>query len=164
MRYVMRQRLWAFGDDFTIKDDNGRDAFFIDGRIFSIGDKLSFQNTHGQEEAFIQQKLLAWGPTYEVYRSGQLAATVRKALFTVFRARFSIDVPGPDDLEAQGDFLDYEYAFQRAGQPVAQVSKQWFSWSDTYGIDIAEGEDDVLILASAVVIDMASHDETQRSE
>jgi len=38
---------------------------------------------------------------------------------------------------------------------VATVSKQWFTFTDTYGVDVAAGEDDVLILASSVVIDMA---------
>jgi uncharacterized protein YxjI len=73
-----------------------------------------------------------------------------------------LDVPGPDDLEAQGDFLDHEYAFERQGVPVAQVSKQWFSWTDTYGVDIADEGDAVLILAAAVVIDMVCHQESRR--
>jgi uncharacterized protein YxjI len=117
----------------------------------------------GNELAFIQQKLLSWGPTYEIYRDGALAAVIKKALFTLFRARFSVDVPGPDDLEAQGDFFDYEYVFSRHGNEIARVSRRWFSFSDTYGVDIADGEDDILILASAVVIDMVSHDETRTS-
>ncbi len=66
-------------------------------------------------------------------------------------------MPGPDDLTAEGDFLDHEYSFTRAGRAVAQVSEQWFSWSDTYGVEIADGEDDVLIVASTVVIDMVCH-------
>ena len=70
-----------------------------------------------------------------------------------------MDVPGPDDLLAEGDFLDHEYTFSRHGQRVAAVSKRWFSWTDTYGVDVAEGEDDVLVLASTVVIDMACHRE-----
>jgi len=65
-------------------------------------------------------------------------------------------------LEAQGDFLDHEYTFERHGEEVAAVSKRWFSWTDTYGVDIAKGDDDVLILASAVVIDMVCHQESKR--
>ena len=42
---------------------------------------------------------------------------------------------------------------------MARVSQQWFSWTDTYGVDVAEGEDDVLILSSAVVIDTICHDD-----
>ena len=157
MRYIMKQRLFSWGDDFFIKDESGRDAFFVDGKAFSLGNQLSFQDLAGNELAFIKQRLLSWGPTYEIYGGGQLYAVVKKELFTFFKCRFTVDVPGPDDLEAEGDFLDHEYRFDRGGNEVALVSKRWFSWSDTYGVDIAEGEDDVLILASTVVIDLACH-------
>lgn len=157
MRYIMKQRLFSWGDDFFIKDENGQDAFFVDGKALSFGDQLSFQDLSGNELAFIKQRLLSWGPTYEIYKGDQLYAVVKKELFTFFNCRFTVDVPGPDDLEAEGDFLDHEYVFNREGSPVAAVSKQWFSWSDTYGVDIADGEDDILILASTVVIDMACH-------
>lgn len=157
MRYVLKQKFWSFGDDFKIRDAAGDDVFFVDGRAFSWGDKLSFQDMQGRELAFIRQKLLAWGPTYYIEREGHVFAEVRKHLFTLFRCKFTVDVPGPDDLEAQGDFLDREYTFERHGRTIATVSKRWFSWTDTYGVDIAEGEDAVLILASAVVIDMVCH-------
>jgi uncharacterized protein YxjI len=117
----------------------------------------------GKELAFIRQKLLSWGPTYEIYRGGNLFAVVKKELFTLFRCKFTIDVPGPDDPEAAGDFMDHEYAFVRGDRTIATVSKKWFSWTDTYGVDIADGEDEVLLLASTVVIDMVCHgDRKQR--
>jgi uncharacterized protein YxjI len=157
MRYVMRQKLFCFGDDYVIKDDAGRDVFFVDGKAFSLGNQLSFQDMNGQELAFIRQKLLSWGPTYEITSGGELVAIVKKHLFTLMRVQFTVDVPGPDDLEATGSFMEHEYTFTRSGQPVAEVSKRWFSWADTYGVDVAEGEDDVLILAATVVIDMVCH-------
>jgi uncharacterized protein YxjI len=163
MRYVMKQKFWSWGDDFVIRNEEGKDVFHVDGRAFSWGDKLSFQDTAGNELAFIRQKLLSWGPTYEIEVHGRLTAVVKKHLFTLFRCKFTVDVPGPDDLEAKGDYLDHEYSFERHGDDVAKVSKRWFSWSDTYGIDIARGEDDVLVLASAVVIDMVCHQESKRS-
>ena len=162
MRYVMKQKFWSWGDDFRIQDAEGRDVFFVDGRAFSWGDKLSFQDMQRRELAFIRQKLLSWGPTYEIESQGRLAAVVKKKLFTLLRCRFTVDVPGPEDLEAQGSFLDHEYSFTRHGKEVAQVSKRWFTWTDTYGVDVAEGEDEVLILATAVVIDMVCHQESKR--
>ena len=45
MRCVMRQKLFSWGDDFTIKTDDERDAFFVDGKAFSLGNQLSFQDT-----------------------------------------------------------------------------------------------------------------------
>lgn len=163
MRYLMKQKLFCWGDDFRIQNDAGQEVFFVDGRAFSFGDKLSFQDMAGNELAFIRQKVLAWGPTYEISRGGQVAAVVKKQLFTFFRCRFTVDVPGPDDLEAEGDFLDLEYRFTRGSQVVAEVSKRWFAWADTYGVDIQDGQDDVLILASTVVIDMVCHGDNKRA-
>lgn len=162
MRYVLKQKFLSWGDDFYVQDEHGRNVFYVDGKVFSIGEKLSFQDMEGNELAFISQKLLAWGPTYEIYRDSQLAAVVKKSLFTFFHCQFTVDVPGPDDLEAEGDFFDHEYAFSRAGRSVANVSKRWFSLTDTYGVEIAAGEDDILILASSVVIDIVCHGDRKR--
>ena len=159
MRYVLKQKLLSWGDDFTIQDENGTDAFFVDGKAFSIGAKLSFQDMSGNELLYIRQKVLSWGPTYEILRDGGQVAVVKKALFTLFHCTFTVDVPGPDDLVAEGDFLDHEYVFRRGETPVASVSKRWFTWTDTYGVEINDGEDAALLLASAVVVDMACHDD-----
>jgi uncharacterized protein YxjI len=157
VRYMMRERMLSWGDDFTIKSAEGQDIFYVDGKALSFGDKLSFKDADGKEVAFIDQKLLSFGPQYEIIRGGATVAVVKKHLFTLFRAKFTVDVPGPDDLEAKGNFLDHEYTFVRGEREVARVSKRWFSLADTYAIDIDEGEDDALILASAVVIDLVSH-------
>jgi uncharacterized protein YxjI len=158
MRYVMKKKAFSLSDRFTIQNEAGEDVYVVAGQIFSLGKKLSFQDLAGNELAHIEQKLLSWGPTYEIYHQGELAAVVKKHLFTLLRYAFSIDVPGPGALEAQGDFLAMEYTFTRGGQTVAEVSKRWFSWVDTYGIDIADDQDQVLLLASAVVIEIVSHD------
>jgi uncharacterized protein YxjI len=162
MRYVMRQKFWSWGDDFSIKDETGREVYYVDGKAFSWGNKLSFQDTNKQEVAFIRQKLLSWGPTYEIDVHGRMTAVVKKQFFTLLRCRFTVDVPGPDDLEATGSFLDHEYKIERDGRPVAEVSKRWFSWLDTYGIEVMEGEDPILVLATAVVIDLVCHQDNKK--
>jgi uncharacterized protein YxjI len=158
MRYVMKQKFFALGEDFAIKDANGRDCYFVDGKVFSIGDKLSFQDMRGNELARIDQKLLSLSKTYTISRDGRQVATVKKKLLTFFRDAFEIEDAAVGDLDAQGDFFDLEYRFTRDGQTIAVVSKRFFSLTDTYGVDIADGEDDVLLLACAVVIDMCCHD------
>ncbi len=157
-RYILRQNLFAFGDDYIVRDERERECFFVDGRAFSFGAKLSFQDMQGQELAFIRQRLLAWGPTFEILRDDQVAAVVKKTLFTFFRCEFTVDVPGPDDLIADGDFWEHEYEFRRGSRLVARVSKKWFAFRDSYGIEIEDGEDEVLLLASAVVIDQCCHE------
>ena len=155
MRYQMKQKLWAMGNDFTIKDAQGQDVFFVDGKAFAIGDKLSFQDMQGNELAYIAQKMLSLKKRYEIYRQGALFAEVVKE-WTFFKDKYTVDIPGPNDYEVQGNFWDHEYAFVRQGREVAHVSKQYFTFRDTYGIDIIDGEDDIAILATAVVIDLVN--------
>jgi len=162
MRYVMRQKLLSLADNFTIKNEQEQDVFLVKGKVFSFGDKLSFQDLAGNELVFIDQRLLNWSPTYELWKGDKLLAVVKRELFSFIHHRFTVDVPGPNDLEAEGDFLDHEYTISRGGSVVATVSKRWFSWADTYGIEIADGEDDVLVLATAVVVDMVCHDDSKR--
>lgn len=162
MKYVMKEKWWSLGNDFTIADSEGQARFLVDGRVFSIGDKLSFQDTSARELAFIRQRLLSWGPTYEVTAGGKLVATVRKKLFTLFHCKFFVDVPGPDDLEARGNFFDHEYEFQLRGRTVAQVSKKWIALRDSYAIEVNRDADDVLILCCAVVIDLICHEKDDK--
>lgn len=157
MRYLLQQKLLSWGDDYFIRDEAGRDLYFVDGKAFSIGSQLSFQDLAGHELAFIRQKVMSWSKTYEITRGGALVAVVKKELFAPFHHRFTVDVPGPDDLEAEGNLTDHEYQFRRGGRVVATVSKQWFTLRDTYGIDIDDAEDQVLLLACAVVVDEACH-------
>ena len=154
MRYIMKQKLFSLGGDFTIRDEAGRDVYFVDGKVLSLRGKLIFQDMNGNELAVVQKKLLSWGPTYEIYHAGDLKAVVKESLFTLFGHRFTVDDEhGPGDLEARGNFTSHQYTFTRGGREVAQVSESWFTLADTYGVDVAAGEDDVLILACTVVIE-----------
>lgn len=157
MRYMMKQKLFSLGNDFYIKDESGQDRFFVDGKVFTLGNQLSFQDLAGKELCFIKQVIFTLGQHYELYRDGQLWATVNKDFFTLFRARFDIEEAGAADLEVEGDFMAHQYAFSREGRQIADVSMTYFTIADTYGVDIVDGEEDILILASTVVIDMACH-------
>ena len=157
MRYLMKQKLFSIGDKFRIKDEEENDAYFVEGALFTMGNKLSFQNAEGLELFLIKQKVFSWITTYEIFKDDQVYAIVKKEPFTFLRSKFSVEVYNGDIIEVQGNFIDHEYQFAKGSKTMASVSKDFFSWSDTYGIDVAPEEDDKLILACAVIIDMISH-------
>lgn len=157
-RYKMRQRLISIGEDFTIEDEHGHPVYTVDGKVLRIRETFVIEDLHGNEVATIREKKLALRDSMNILRGGETIATIRKAWFTPFRDKFAIDVRDGEDMVAQGDILDHEYAIRRGDQTVAHVSKQWFALRDTYGIEIAPGEDDGLILAIAVAIDEMAHD------
>ena len=158
MVYRIKEKFWSWGDDFTVKDNQGNDVFLVDGKAFSWGDKLSFQNMDGTELAFISQKMMSWKPRYEIIKDGRLFAEVIKE-FSWFNKKFTLDVPGPNDYEIDGSCWEHEYTFKRRGKTVARISKSYWSWTDSYGIDIIDGEDDIAILCACIVIDQVLHDE-----
>jgi uncharacterized protein YxjI len=155
-KYVMKQKIWTLGDRFVIKDETRTPVFYVKGKVFSVGDKLSLRDIDGNELAYISQKVFSFRPRYKIYRDQKLIAKVVKKL-VLLKDKYIVDISGPDDYKVTGNFWNYEYTFTRNGRKVAFVSKKFFSWGDTYGIAIVPGEDDILILATAVVIDMVSH-------
>jgi uncharacterized protein YxjI len=155
MRYMIREKFFHLGEDSTIMNEAGQPVFEVDGKILSLHDRLIVRDMAGNEVANIHRRLLALRPTYEITRGADTLATFRKHFFNPFVDRFTVDIPGPDDLEMAGSLFEHEYSISLGGQVVAVVSKRWFSLTDTYGVDIAPGHDDLLILACVLALDLA---------
>jgi uncharacterized protein YxjI len=152
-KYRMREKVFAIGDDFWVENDAGERAFKVDGKALRIRDTLVLEDASGAELYTVQEKKLHIRDTMEIERNGHTVATVKKALISPLRDRFSIEVEDGEDMQAKGNIVDHEYKIERDGEKVAEVSKRWFRIRDTYGIEIAPGQEDALILAVTVCID-----------
>jgi uncharacterized protein YxjI len=154
-RYRMVEKLVSFGDDFWIENERGQRVFKVDGKALRARDTLIFRDTQGNEVCKIQERIARVRDSMEVEGpGGQRMAMVHKAMITPLRERYSVKVEGGPDLEIQGNLLDHEY---RIGN-VATVSKKWFRVRDSYGVEVAPGQNDVLILAATVCIDQMAHE------
>jgi uncharacterized protein YxjI len=154
----MREKLLAIGDDFWIETEDGQRVFKVNGKALRIRSTFILESPSGQELYKIQEKKLHIRDTMEVERDGETIATVKKALITPLRERFAIELKEGGELSAKGNIVDHEYEIERDGEKIAEISKRWFRVRDMYGIEIAPGEDDALILATTVCIDeMARH-------
>ena len=153
--YVIRERFFSVGDDFDVLDEHGTKVLHVDGKVLSARDKVVIEDVSGTEVASVHRHLVSMRPTYEIRIGGEKAAEVRKKLFTPFRDKFTIDVPGPDDLEMKGDLLDHEYVIEQDGREVAAVSKRWLSIRDTYAVQVTAGVEPLLIIGSVLALDLA---------
>ena len=155
----MRQKLVSIGDDSWIEDQQGRRVFKVNGKAMRIRDTLIFEDASGNELLKLQERKLRVRDTMEIEdASGRTVATVKKAMISPLRERFTVDVAQGQDMEVQGNIVDHEYRISQGGDEIAEVSKRWFRIADTYGVEVVEGHDDVLILAIAAVIDSMTHD------
>ena len=89
--------------------------------------------------------------------NGRRMAMVKKALITPLRERWVVKIADGPDLDVQGNILDHEYSIGEGRDKIAEVSKKWFRLRDTYGVQIEQGQDDLLLLAVTVAIDMTAH-------
>jgi uncharacterized protein YxjI len=155
MRYVIREKIFHLGEDSAITDESGQPVFQVDGKVFSLHNTLLVRDLEGNEVARVERELISLTPTYHITIHGQDIAEVRKNIFSLFIERFTIDIPGPGDLTIEGSLFEHEYTIKREESVVATVSKAWLSLSETYGVDIAPGENDLLILTSVLALDLA---------
>ena len=161
-RYKLQRKLFAIGEDFWIENERGEQVYKVDGKALSIRHKFLLEDQNGSELFTVESKLLSLQPTMMIERQGQRYATVTKALFTFLHQRYTIQVEGGPSYDAEGDITNHEYSVQTNGAQVAQISRQWFSIRDAYGVAIAPGQDEPLILAAAVCIDEIAERDRER--
>lgn len=158
VRYQMRQKLLSIGDDYWIENDRGERVFKVDGKALRARKTLIFEDPHGTKLASIQDRPVRVRDTVDIERAdGGTLATVKKAMVTPLRERYSVSVPDGEDLDVQGNIVDHEYEISAGRDKVAEVSKKWFRVRDTYGVQIEPGQDDVLMLAVTAAVDMIAH-------
>ena len=162
MRYIMRQRILSWGDDFTIKDADGRDVYYVDGKVFSFGDKLSFKDMQrhracaDRAEAAQHRPAVRNHPRRRDRRRGEetsLHAVPRQVHRGCSRPRRS---------RGHGQLPRPRIRLRAGGREVARVSKKWFSLPTPTRSTSTRGKTTCSILAAAVVIDLVSHPDEQR--
>ena len=156
MKFLIREKIFTFADRFEIEDENGETKYKVVGEIFTFGNKLRLYDLNGMELIYIEQKLFRLLPEYYIYESGNLIGKIKKE-FTFFKPHFQI-VSNYGNLTIDGDIFHHEFNILRNGQIIAWISKKWVSWSDTYSIDILEGEDEAFLLSIVITLDQIFYD------
>jgi uncharacterized protein YxjI len=162
-RYKIRQNLISIGDDFWIENAEGKKVFKVDGKILRIRKTLVFEDLNGKPLCTIKERLLTIRDAMTIAGpDGEQLAVIKKALIAPLRDRWSVNVKNGPDLDVQGNIFDYEYSIKQGWNKVAEISKKWFRLTDTYGVEIDPGQNDILILAVAIAIDMMAHDDDDK--
>lgn len=156
MRYIVRQKIFSIGDKFTIKDENERDVYIVKSQLLSFGKKLRIFDLNEYEMCYIEQQLFTFMPQYNIYVNGEKIAQVKKK-FALFRNDFEI-LSNNANYYVEGEFFAHEFRIFHDRKMIGQVSKKLLSLSDTYSVEVDDNEDQVLVLALAIVIDMVCHE------
>ncbi len=154
-RYQMREKLVSIGDDSWIENDRGEKVYKVDGKALRVRDTLILKDRQDREVAKIQTKVVRIKDSMEIEGPhGERLGIVKKALITPLRERYTVKIGDGPDIDIQGNILDHEYRFEIGRDKIAEVSKKWFRIRETYGVEIDPGQNDVVILAATVALDM----------
>lgn len=149
MKLYIKQKVFSWADKFRVYDEYENDKYFVEGEVFTLGKKLHLYSLDGDELAYIHQKVWSFLPKYFINRNGEDAAEVVKE-FTFLRQEYTVEGL---DWTVEGDFWAHEYQINSENGVVATISKRWFTWGDTYEIDIADDADEVMSLSVVLIID-----------
>lgn len=157
-RFQMRQKMVAIGDDFWVEDEAGDRVFHVDGKAMRLRNTLDLEDAQGTKLCRIQTRALHVRDTMEIEDpDGNRLAVVHKALISPLRERWKVDLAGEQEWTVQGSIADHEYEIEADGRKIAEVSKKWFRVRDTYGVEVAPGENVALLLAVTVAVDSMTH-------
>ncbi len=154
MKLYMKQKVFSWGDKFSVTDESGEVLYYVEGEMFTLGHKLHIYNASHDEVAFIHQKLLSLKARFFVTVDGQEAAEIEREI-TLLHPKYVVKGPG---WEARGDILGHDYSIHKGDEVVASVHWKWMAWGDTYEIDVANAADEVLALAIVLAIDAVNFD------
>lgn len=161
MKYIVKEKIFSIGDNFTIKNSNGENVFQVISKVLTIGDKLRIVDMQGREHIYIEQKIFKFLPEYSIFQGDNLIAQVKKKV-TFFNHRFVIEsIMG--DYEIDGNVLAHDFFIMKNGNEVANIKKAWISWSDTYEVQVDPVENQAFILALCIVLDQIIHDDKNRN-
>ncbi len=149
MKLYIKQKVFSFRDRFTVRDEFGRDVYSVSGELISLGKRLHILDNSGREAALVKQKLLTFLPKFTISISGMGDVEIVRKL-TLFKPYYIVsDI----DWEVNGSFTEHNYSITRSGRAVAKISKAWFSWGDSYEINVSDPEDALMALAVVIAID-----------
>ncbi|MGW4998979.1 LURP-one-related/scramblase family protein [Streptomyces hydrogenans] len=161
MKYLVRDKLFAIGDDYWIEDEEGRHAFLVDGKALRLRDTLELKAPDGRVLVTLREKLLSLRGAMTVERDERPLATVRRKRLSLLRNHYRVTMADGTELDVSGRILDREFAVEYDGELLAHISRRWLRVRDTYAVDVVrEDADAALLIAVAVcVIRMAERED-----
>ena len=156
MKLALKQKVFSLKESFQVMDEEGNPIYEVAGKLLSIGHKLTVTDMDGQEVAYIHQKVLSLVPKYFIEISGQEEVEL-KGHITLLKPHYTLETDS-GKWEIRGDFMAHEYEMKRGRGVAAAVTKKWFTWGDTYLLDVDDDADVLTALGVMIAIDCIESD------
>jgi len=154
MKLCLRQRIFTWFDTYDVTSEDGVTFFTIRGELALFHHRLTVLDGNGIEVATLEERMLTFRKHFYIDIPNRASGELIKE-WTLFQPRFFLDfVPWT----VTGDFFGWDYSILNGPTEIARIYKQFFTWGDTYVIDVANPNDALLCLLIVVGIDITKED------
>lgn len=158
MKLYINQRVFSIGDKYDIYDEQQNAVYHVESELFTINAKLHLYNMQRQEMYYIKRKFTLFFAEYEIYQQDNLVACINQEL-SFFHPKLNVEsVMG--NFVIEGDFMSMDYQLSNDGAYFGSIQKKWFSWGDSYELDVANDENTGFFCALVIAIDNCLHNES----
>lgn len=158
MKYYIKQSVFSLTDRFTIKDQYGVDVYTVEGSFFKIPKEFTIYNMDGRPVVFIKKQLFRFMSHFDIEIAGHHVTV--KQNFTFFRRSISME---NIQWTLEGDLWGYNYSLVEGNRYIMSLKKHWFTWGDSYELDIENENEAPLCIAIAIVIDRLIYESNSSS-
>ncbi len=148
MKLYIKQAIFTLGEQFVVKNENGEDQFYVEGSFLQIPKQFKVFDKNHDQVATINRQMFRMFGQYDITTNTNSITLKRQ--FSLFRQSYVIE---GIDWYLQGNFTGHNYQLIRGNNPIMHLSKHWFTWGDSYELDIHDDHDAVLALCIAISID-----------
>lgn len=152
----IKQKVFSLSGKFTVKDQYENDVYYVEGSFMQIPKTYTIMDTARNEIAVITKKVFSFLPKFFVEIDGSEMVTIKKE-FSFFKARYTIDAAG---IEIHGNWWDMNFEVKYHDEVIGRVSKEWFTWGDSYKVEVVNSDMEKMIIAIVVAIDCVKADQT----
>lgn len=156
MKLCIKQRVFSWSDSYDVYDEYGNARYFVKAELFSFGHQVHvYEKETGREVGAVHQRLLTFLPAFDIVIDGREQGCVSKEL-SLFVPRYHVDFRGWD---VEGDLFGWDYSVRQGNFPVMSISKELFTWGDTYVMEYQNPAYEVPGLLLVIAIDAANCDD-----
>ncbi len=152
MKLLIKQRLFSWGDAYDIYDAVGNVKYIVKAKIFAFGHQLHVYDAYNNEVALIRQKKFAFKPQFEIEVGGRLFGHISERS-TFFTQKYEVDFNG---WRVEGNLFKRGYDVYDGCNVIIHISKKWLQGGDTYVIEFANPEDELMGIMLVIAIDVAN--------
>lgn len=157
IRYRLTQNMESISETFNVQTDEGNAAFKIEFARRDLVDVLVVRDMNEIVRCLLPGPQSTPEATEILGGDGRALARVTRTPISAVRDRFEVDIESGGFWLVIGDVGSREFTLDSSRGQIAEVSRRWFRLPESFGVEVAPGQDAALVLAAAVTIDLLAH-------